>query len=134
MTLSLRSSLLLFTSMLGACSSSEDSGPLQLGALYRGFADTTGSSTPASNYYLKFVDDETVLNTESSQSPAEVRAWFHRGEPNVNSEDYELNGNTVTINYGLASTFEGTIEGDSILFNVTLQTGSTYIRNFALVK
>lgn len=135
MTLPLHSSLLLLlTALLGACSSSEDSGPLHLGELYQGFADTSGGSTPASNYYLKFIDDDTVLNTESPQSPAEVRTWFRRGEPNVNSEDYELDGNTITINYDLASTFEGTIDGDRILFNVTLATGSTYRRDFALVK
>lgn len=121
--------------MLSAClSRHEESGPLALGELYRGFEDTSGSGAPATDYYLKFIDDETVLNTASSQSPEEVRTWFERGEPNVNSEDYELDGNTITINYGLASTFEGTIDGDRILFNVTTATGSTYTRNFLLVK
>jgi hypothetical protein len=63
-----------------------------------------------------------------------VRVWFRRGEPNVNSEDYELDGNTITINYNLASTFLGTIDGERIFFDVTLADGGTYNRNFTLVK
>lgn len=120
--------------LLPACSSSADSGPLALGELYQGYEDTSGGSTPASTYYFKFVDDDTVLNTQSDQTPAQVRAWFNRGQPNVNSDDYDLEGNMVTINYGLASTFRGTIDGERILFHVTLADGSTYERNVALVK
>ena len=63
-----------------------------------------------------------------------MRTWFKRGEPNVGSEDYELDGNVVTINYGLASTFHGTVDGDRILFEVTLADSSKYQRNFALLK
>jgi hypothetical protein len=70
----------------------------------------------------------------SAQSPDEVRGWFHRGHPDVNSDDYELSGNTVTINYNLASTYIGTIDGDRIFFDVTVQAGTPYIRNYVLVK
>jgi hypothetical protein len=131
----LRLSLLLLAPPLIACSAPDpDSRPLALGELYQGFENTSGSIAPPDNYYLKFIDDETVLNTGSAQSPDEVRGWFHRGHPDVNSEDYELSGNTVTINYNLASTYLGTIDGDRIFFNVTVQFGTPYIRNFVLVK
>jgi hypothetical protein len=131
----LRLSLLLLALPLPACSAPDpDSGPLALGELYQGFENTSGGNTPPDNYYLKFVDDETVLNTVSAQSPDEVRGWFHRGHPDVNSDDYELSGNTVTINYNLASTYLGTIDGERIFFNVTVQFGTSYDRNFVLVK
>ncbi len=129
------SALLMLTgSLLAGCSSSADSSPLALGELYQGYEDTSGGTTPASSYYLKFVDEGTVLNTQSEQTPEQVRAWFRRGATNVNSEDYELDGNVVTINYGLASTFRGTVEADRVLFEVTLADSSKYQRNFALSK
>ena len=75
-----------------------------------------------------------MLNTSSAQSPDEVRGWFRRGGPNVNSADYELSGNSVTINYNVTSTFAGMIDGDHIFFTVKVWDGSTYTRNFVLVK
>jgi hypothetical protein len=126
--------LLLLSPLLDGCSSSESAGPLAFGELYQGYEDTSGGTTPASNHYMKFVDEGTVLNTYSDQPPEQVRVWFERGEPNVNSEDYELYGNVVTIVYGLASTYRGSIQGERILFDVTLLEGGTYKRNFVLLR
>jgi hypothetical protein len=125
---------LLLVSSWG-CAGPEDSGPLELGALYQGFENTSGGTTPANNYYLKFVDDETVLNTVSADSPDQIRTWFKKGSPNVNSEDYRRDGDTIRIVYNIASQYDGTIQGDRIFFSVTT-TGDppTYERNFVLLR
>jgi hypothetical protein len=120
---------------LCGCSDPEESGPLELGALYQGFENTSGGSTPANNYYLRFIDGDTVLNTVSADSPEKIRTWFEKGAANVNSEDYELDGNTIRIVYNIASQYDGTIEGDRISFRVTT-TGEPpmYERHFVLLR
>lgn len=134
MALPLRLSILPLLCLAACSSPSEDSGPLKIGELYRCFENTHEDSTPADNYYMRFTDNDTVLNTVSAQSPAEVRAWFRKGQENVNSEKYDLDGNEVTINYDLGATYDGAIEGDRIFFNVTLIGGAPYKRNYQVVK
>lgn len=125
---------LLLVAALGCCGPA-DSDPLVLGALYQGFENTSGGTTPANNYYLMFIDGETVLNTVSADSPEQVRSWFKKGSPNVNSEDYDRDGNTIRIVYNAASQFDGTIEGERIFFSVTSSGDPPkYERSFALLR
>ncbi|HVY25462.1 MAG TPA: hypothetical protein VHB79_02880 [Polyangiaceae bacterium] len=121
--------------VLLGCGSEGEPGPIVVGGLYQGFENTSGGSTPPEQYYLKFSDERTVLNTVSADPPDMVRTWFNRGHENVNSEKYELDGNHVVINYDLGSTYDGTIDGDRIFFKVTsLGTPPMYVRSFKLLR
>ncbi len=117
--------LLIAAGSSAACSGETDPGPLRIGALYQAFENGSDTQIPADNYYLRFVDERTVLNTVSDDPPEEIRTWLREGAgAMVNSERYTLDGNTVVITYNLTSEYRGLIDGDEIFFTVTVPGGN----------
>lgn len=120
-----------------ACSSKgENAGPLALNRLYQCYENGKDIGIEASNYYLKFINTETVLNTVSDETPAQIQSWFVRGNANVNSADYWFEGDKLFIDYGL-STYEGTVTGNDLSFTVMSYTGATietFPRNYRLLE
>lgn len=131
-----RVSLLLAFALLACSSNSGDAGPLAFHQLYQCYENGKDIGIAADNYYLKFIDSKTVLNTVSDETPAQIQSWFVRGNANVNAADYRFEGGQLIIDYDL-STYEGSVAGDDLSFVVTSYTGAqfeTFPRNYRLLK
>lgn len=129
--------LSLFAFTLFACSSnSENAGPLAFNQLYQCYENGKDIGIAANNYYLKFIDRKTALNTVSDEAPAQIQSWFVRGNANVNSADYRFEGDKLIIDYDL-STYEGSVAGGDLSFIVTFYSGTafeTFSRNYRLLE